>query len=228
MRSDVEIQMDVMEELDWEAVMNSNAVKSTGVGVTVTKGIVTLTGTVDSYAKKSAAEKAAIRVAGVRAVANDIEVRLASIYNRNDTEIAEAILNAIKWSTSIPDEKIIVKVQDGWVTLEGEVEWEFQKRAARKAIEDLLGVKGVENEIKVISKIATPQDVQEKIRAAFRRNYYLNLNKIKVEIKGSTAILRGEVRTLAEKTAAENAAWSAPGIIRVDNKLEVNYSEVFV
>jgi len=228
MRSETEIQKDVLEELEWEAVMNANSVKPTAIGVAVTKGIVTLTGTVDSYAKKAAAEKAVMRVAGVKAVANDIEVRLSSIYNRNDTEIAEAILNTIKWSTSIPEDKIKVKVQEGWVTLEGEVEWEFQKRAARKAVEDLMGVKGVENEIKVVSKIATPEDIKEKIRAAFRRNYYLDVNKIKVDINGSTAVLKGEVRTLAEKTAAENAAWSAPGIIRVDNKLEVNYSEVFV
>ncbi len=227
MRSETEIQREVMEELEWEAVMNANSVKPTAIGVAVTKGIVTLSGTVDSYTKKSAAEKAVMRVAGVKAVANEIEVRLSSIYNKNDTEIAEAILNAIKWSTSIPEAKIKVKVQNGWITLEGEVEWEFQKRAARKVVEDLIGVKGVENEILVVSKVATPQDIKEKIKAAFKRNYYLDFNKINVDINGSTAILKGEVRTLAEKIAAENAAWCAPGIIRVDNKLEVNYAEVF-
>jgi osmotically-inducible protein OsmY len=225
MRTDTEVQNDVMEELKWEATINS--IKATDIGVACRSGIVTLTGVVDSYSKKLAAEKATMRVAGVKAVANDIEVKLWSGFKKNDTDIAETILNAIKWSTSIPEEKVKVKVDEGWVTLEGDVEWEFQRYACKNAVEDLRGVRGVTNNIKVIATEPAINEIKEMIRSAIRRNAVMDANKIEVDISGTQVILKGEVRSLAEKNDAEEAAWSARGITQVDNRLEVNYSMVF-
>jgi len=228
MRADTEIRKDVTEELEWEAVINAYATKPAEIGVAVKNGIVTLTGTVDKYIKKTSAERAAMKVTGVKAIANDIEVKLSDWNAKNDTEIAEVVLNALKWNTSIPDDKIKVIVEHGWVTLEGQVEWGFQRDAATSAVEYLIGVKGINNRIEVVSSVATSDSVKNKIRAAFLRDHYLNANKIKVELNGSTAILKGLVNSLPEKRAAENAAWSAPGISKVENKLEVDYSGVLI
>lgn len=227
MKKDSEIQKDVQEELRWEATIN--AINPAEIGVAVKNGIVTLTGILDSYSKKNAAEKAAMRVGGVKAVADELEVKPFVSFKKNDTEIAEKIVDSIKWSTSIPENKVKVKVEDGWVTLEGEVEWEFQKKSAKSVIVDLKGVKGVTNNIKVVAKkspVAT--EIKDKIKAAIKRNAEIDSNKIKVEVNGNEVILKGEVRSLAEKIDAENAACSAPGVTFVDDQLEVNYPLEFV
>jgi osmotically-inducible protein OsmY len=222
MKSDYEIQKDVMEELRWEP-----GLYATEIGVAVKDGIVTLSGTVDSFAKKIAAERAATKVAGVKAVAEDIEVKIFSGLKKNDTEIAQAIANALKWNSSVNENKIKVKVDNGWVTLEGEVEWEFQKNSAKTAIENLLGVRGISNLIQVTPR-AKMSEVKQKITAAFQRHASLDASKVHVETIVNKVILTGKVRSLAEKRDAEDAAWAAPGVTMVDNKIEVDYAEALV
>lgn len=221
MKTDSEIQSDVQEELKWEPY-----IKSSQIGVAVHNGIVTLTGTVDSYSKKISAEDAVMRVLGVRALANDIEVKIWGDFKRNDTEIAEAVVNALKWDTSLDENRFRIKVKDGWVTLEGEVEWEFQKNKVKNLVKDLTGVIGVTNLIKVVSTTPTTQEIKDKIAAALKRNIYYNGGKITVEISENKVTLHGVVRSLQEKYAAANAAWSAPGVTEVDNKLEVKYESI--
>jgi osmotically-inducible protein OsmY len=219
MKTDSQIQKDVMEELNWEPILNACE-----IGVSVKNQVVTLSGTLETYSKKLAAENAAKRVLGVKAVALDIEVRPSSIGKRNDTEIAQAVVNALRWNSQVPDEKIKTKVEDGWVTLEGELEWEFQKTASYKAVEDLLGVKGVINNLKLVSKIK-PADIKLKITTALERSATLDAERISVETIGNKVILKGSVRSWAEKKDAEHAAFAAPGVTEVTNELLIS-SEV--
>ena len=220
MKTDSEIQKDVMEELRWEPLLNASE-----IGVAVKNGIVTLTGTVDTYGKKIEAEDAAKKVLGVKAVAEEIEVKLSKFGKRNDTEIAETVLNALRWHSAMQEDKIKVKVENGWVTIQGEVEWEFQKNAARTMIENLTGVIGIINNIKIKPSV-TATDVKKKITAAFLRSATIDSEKISLEVVGTKVILKGKVRSFAEKRDAENSAWLAPGVDRVENKLEID-SEVF-
>ena len=219
MRSDIQIQKDVMEELKWNPFLSASQ-----IGVSVQDGIVTLSGLVDTYSKKKAAEKAAKGIAGVKAVAMDIQVGSSPSYAKTDTEIASAVMNALKWHSAVRDEKIKVKVENGVVTLEGEVEWDFQRRNAVTAIEDLTGVTSVFNMITIRPQI-TPDDIHKKITSAFHRSATVDANEISVEIAGSKATLRGKVRSLAEKDDAERAAWSAAGISFVDNRLRIEIPE---
>ena len=216
MKTDSEIQKDVMDELKWEPMLNASE-----IGVAVKNGVVTLSGTVNSFAKKTAAEEAAKKIGGVKAVAEDIEVVLTSGGKRTDALIAEAVVNALKWNSSVPDEKIRIGVENGWVTLEGEVEWEFQRQAAKTAVADLTGVRGISNLIK-LSGIAKPADIKNRIASAFQRHASLDSDKISISVDGSKVTLSGKVRSLAEKRDAENAAWLAPGVNKVENKLEVD------
>jgi osmotically-inducible protein OsmY len=214
--SDEAIQKDVLDELKWNAYVRPNE-----IGVSVKAGIVTLTGWVDSYMKKIAAEEAAHRVPGVKAVANDIEVRLLSSDERTDADLAAAVLNALKWDAAIPTGKIDVTVSKGWVTLKGEVEFAFQKRDAERAVQRLTGVKGVTNLITVTSHVS-PSELKQQIEKALVRNAQTDASHITVEMQGTKVILRGTVRSFAEKKAAEDTAWSAPGVTDVDNRITIS------
>jgi len=218
MKSDEEITRDINAELQWESRLDGSEVK-----VDVNKGHVTLTGTTDSYPKKVNAESAVRRVTGVVSVDNELQVKISPQAKKSDPEIKRAVVNAITWNSAIDENNIEVTVQNGLVTLEGEVTWDYQRSKARLLAEDTIGVVGVVNLIKVISPLSASKEIEEKIYAALKRNFYLNPVRIKVEVMGNKAVLSGEVRTLAEKSAAENVAWSAPGITKVENKLEINY-----
>ncbi len=215
-RTDEDIQTDVLEELKWDTRVRPNE-----IGVAVKDGVVTLTGWVDSYLKKIAAEEAAHRVRGVKAVANDIEVRLPGSAERTDADLAKAALNALKWEAAISTDKLDVTVSHGWVTLKGEVDYRFQKREAERAVERLSGVKGVINLI-VVKPRVSPSDLKQNIEKALLRNAETDAEHITVEVQGSKVILRGTVRSYAEKKAAEEAAWSAPGITEVDNRIVIS------
>jgi osmotically-inducible protein OsmY len=206
MKSDAQIQKDIMEELKWEPFLHASE-----IGVSVKHGVVTLSGQVDSYSKKISAEKATKKVLGVKAIAEDIQIGVSPAYKKTDTEIAEAVLNALKWHTAVQEEKIKIKVEDGNVRLDGEVEWEYQRTNAKTAIENLSGVRSVINFITVKPR-ATATDVRQKIASAFHRSATIDAEKITTEVVGSKVILRGKVRSIAEKEDAEIAAWNAPGV----------------
>ena len=219
MKSDVQIQQDVIEELKWEPFLNAS-----DIGVSVKNGIVTLSGQVDSYAKKIAAEKSTKNVNGVKAIAEDIQIGVSPTHDKTDTEIAEAVLNALKWHTAVQEEKIKIKVENGNVRLDGEVEWEYQRSNAKTAIENLSGVKSVINFITVKAKVLAA-DVTEKIMDAFHRSATIDAACIKPEITGNKVTLLGKVRSVSEKEDAESAAWNAPGVTTVENKLLVDEPE---
>lgn len=215
MKTAIELQRDVLDELNWEPGLEPGE-----IGVSAHDGVVTLTGHVETFAELNTAEKAAKRVSGVTGVANDLVVRLTASMMRDDTDIAEAAVHALRWTTSVPDRLVKVTVRNGWLTLEGEVEWFYQKATAARAVHDLTGVKGVTNLIAVKPR-PTAEKVREGIDAAFRRSAEIDAQAVTVEVVGGTATLRGTVGSWAEYEDAEWAAWSAPGVISVENQLKV-------
>ncbi len=219
MKSDAIIQREVQEELKWQPLLNA-----TEIGVAVKNGVVTLSGKVDSYTKKLAAEKAAKRIGGVKAVAEDIQVGFFGTKGKTDAEIADAVVSALKWHSAVQEEKIKIKVEDGVVTLDGEVEWEYQRTNAISAIENLTGVKLVINMISVKPKVRST-DVAQGIKNALLRSANADASKIRVEVKGSKVTLSGTVRSFAEKEDAENAAWAAPGVASLESNLVVEEPE---
>lgn len=215
MKSDSQLQEDVIAELKWDP-----AVEATSIGVETKEGIVTLTGHVDSYPQRWAAEKAAQRVAGVKGLAVEIEVALATSNKRSDTEIAVAARHALDWNSSLPKIGIQLIVRDGWITLSGEVGWAYQREAATSAVRDLIGVVGVVNSLKVKSKVET-RDVKKKIVAAFHRQAQVDARKIDIAVDGAEVTLSGNVDSWAEKAAARDAAWAAPGVWSVVDRMTV-------
>jgi osmotically-inducible protein OsmY len=216
-RTDQDIQSDVLDELTWEPRVRPNE-----IGVTVNEGVVTLTGSVDSYAKKWAAERAAHRVSRVRAVANDLAVRIATAAEKSDPEIATAATRALEWDAFVPVEVLDVTVADGWVTLHGQVEWEYQRRAAERAVGRLTGVRGVSNGITVRPTVrADGRDLAERIVDALARNGATETEGISVQVHGDTAVLAGLVHSIPEREEIERVVWSAPGIREVHNHVTV-------
>jgi len=216
-RTDVQIQADVLAELKYEPRVQPNE-----IGVAVKDGVVTLTGSVDSYGKKWGAEEAAHRVKGVKAVANDIEVRLPSSAERTDADLAAAAVRALEWDALINVEQLDVTVSKGWVTLKGSVGWQFQKDDAERVVRLLTGVKGVSTLITVRSSI-NPSDLKQTIEKALVRSAETDAQGISVEVDGSKVILKGTVRSWAERREAERAAWAAPGVLSVDNRIAISF-----
>jgi osmotically-inducible protein OsmY len=215
MRSDSEIEKNVKAELEWDPDLDA-----TDIAVSVKNGVVTLTGFVKSYTDRYEAEIAAKRVAGVVAVANDIEVRMPSVDERPDPDIAREAAAAIKSQLPISSQNIKIIVKNGWATLEGEVEWQYQRQTAESVVRRIKGVKGVSNTI-LLRPRAEPTEVKRKIQEALRRSAEVDANRIEVEAHGGEVILKGAVRSWIEREEAERAAWAAPGVTKVEDRIVV-------
>lgn len=215
MKTDVRLQRDVMDELNWEP-----SVEAAQIGLTAKEGVVTLTGHVPVYSQKHCAEVVAKRVHGVRAVANEIEVRPTDVHQRDDEDIAAAAVHALQWDAEVPDENVQIVVDNGWVTVDGNVEERFQKSAIERVLRHLTGVRGITNSVTV-----TPQEVHSELKshieAAFSRSATLNSGNLEVVIDGPTVILTGDVHSHAELEEAERTAWSAQGVLQVQNCLTI-------
>jgi len=215
-KSNTQLQQDVLQELKYEPSVNPSE-----IGVTAKDGIVGLTGNVKSYAEKYAAVHAAERVAGVKAVTDELKVDLPAFHVRNDEDIARAAVNGLQWDVWVPADQIKVKVDNGWITLEGEVDYKYQQSAAENAVRNLTGVRGVSNLINLKKPAVLPSEVKVKIDEALRRAAAVDADRIKVSVVQDTVTLKGTVSSWAERQAAEDAAWSAPGVWTVEDDLVV-------
>lgn len=218
MKTDMQLQKDVIDELKWQP-----RTRTAEIGVAAKDGVITLSGPVTSYVQKFEAARIAERVNGVRSVADDMVVKLPSSSVRTDADIAHSVVSAFKWNIDIPDTKITSKVQDGWVTLHGEVDWQYQKSAAENTARYLTGVKGVNNLITVKQATVSPDVVRDQIAAALKRSATVDAARVTVESKaGGVVTLRGTVRSWTERTDAERAAWATPGVAVVEDELAVH------
>ena len=215
MKSDSDLRNDVLTELSWDPV-----VPEAKVGVAVSDGVVTLTGHLDNYAEKVATKRAVERVAGVKAIALEIDVVPQGVHQRNDTEIAMAAEHALGWNSAVPKDRVKISVEKGWVTLSGEVDWNFQRHAVERMIRPLKGVVGIADNI-TLKTSAIPVNLSARIQDALTRQASREARRIEISIDGSVVTLRGRVHSWAERNAAEGATWSAPGVSRVNNQLTV-------
>jgi osmotically-inducible protein OsmY len=213
--TDRDLQEHVQNALDWEP-----SVDAADIGVSVDNGIVTLRGDVKTYLEKAAAERVALGVYGVKAVANDVNVNLSDGQHRTDTEVAQAVVSALTWNTAVPEDKISVSVSNGWVTLKGQVEWEYQRAAAENTVRYLIGVRGVTNTIAVLPRVSVT-DVKSKIEAALKRSAEVDARRINVAVADGTVTLSGNVHTWLERNEARQAAWAAPGVKEVKDSIAV-------
>lgn len=218
MKTDLQLQRDVLEELKFEP-----SIREAEIGVAAKDGVVTLTGFLDSYAEKYSAKRTVERVGGVKAIADEIKVKLPGTYQRTDTEVAHAAVNALRWDIQVPDDRIKAAVAGGWIELEGEVVWQYQKWAAESAVRNLTGVRGVSNLITVKPNKASAYEVGEKIKDSLRRHAERDADKIMIEAKDGRVTLRGNVSSFAERRDAERAAWQAQGVTSVDDLIAVMY-----
>ncbi len=218
MKTNEGLQKDVQAAIKWEPLLNAAE-----IGVIVKDGIVTLTGRVDSYAKKAEAESAAKNVAGVKAVVEKIDVHFGHLGERDDNDIAKEVINAFNWNWEVPNEKVTVKVEDGWITLGGELQWNYQKDAAGRSVNSLGGVRGVINNITI--KPDTHDIIEkETIERALLRNWAINDDRIRVSVKSNNVTLKGTVDSIFQKEEAGRIAWNAPGVWTVDNELLIDYA----
>ena len=218
MRADSDIMRDVEDELRWDP-----DISATNIAVAVKNGVVTLTGFVRSYSQKDQAEADAKRVAGVAGVANDIDVRLPTVDQRPDPDIVRDAVMALKHELPRSSEHIRVVARDGWLTLEGEVEWNYLRDRAERAVRHVRGVMGVTNSIQLKPTVTpTPSEIKGRIEAAFQRSAAIDANRVVVEAHGSEVVLKGTVRSWAERQEAERAAWAAPGVTRVDDRIAIS------
>jgi osmotically-inducible protein OsmY len=215
MKTDAQLRQDVQAELEWEP-----AVHAAGIGVEVKHGTVTLTGHVDSFAEKWHAEQAAQRIAGVKGLAVEIDVKLPGISRRTDSDIAGSADNVLQWTSFLPRDAVKVKVEDGWITLSGELEWEYQRQAATSAVRNLMGVRGVSENIH-IKPVATLKAVRTEIEAALRRRAQDDSQQIVVEVRGSEVTLSGKAPSWSERDLATSSAWATPGVYKVVDNITI-------
>jgi osmotically-inducible protein OsmY len=214
-RTDAELQRDAIDELRWDP-----ETRDAEIAVAVKDGVVTLAGQVNSWAQKYWAQRVAERVSGVHAIADELQVKLPGTLQKTDTELAHMVTNALQNDVLVPSDKIKARVDDGWVTLEGTVDWQFEREAAERAVRRLTGVKSVTNLIAVRAR-PLPTDVQQRIKDALRRNAEIDAERITVDVQGNKVILRGMIRSWAEMRDAERAAWAVPGVTQVENRLTI-------
>ena len=215
MKTDSELKKDVLEEMLWDPL-----IPEARVGVSIIDGVVTLTGHLDTYSEKVAAKRAVERVSGVKAIALELDVIPAGVHQRSDTEIAAAVEHALSWNTSVPQGRLMVSVEKGWVTLSGELDWNFQRRAVERMIRPLKGVSGIIDNIR-LRALPIPVNLSTRIQEALTRQAQREARRIEISMDGSVVTLRGHVHSWAERNAAEGATWSAPGVSRVNNQLTV-------
>jgi osmotically-inducible protein OsmY len=213
---DTQLQQRVLDELKWDPSVQANA-----IGVEVQNGVVTLAGHVESFARRRAAERATERVAGVRGVVMEIDVSLPGSSERQDTDLAQAAIRALDWNAAVPHGSVKIVVNNGWVTLAGQVDWGYQRAAAVGSVQNLVGVRGIKNEIAVRARRVNANAVRQRIRGAVHRQAQIDANAINVDVDGGTVTLAGVVDSWSERLAARNAAWSVPGVQEVNDNIEV-------
>jgi osmotically-inducible protein OsmY len=218
MKTDTQIQKDVIAELNWEPSVNP-----ADIGVAVKDGVVTLSGHVDSYAEKLNAEHSAQRVAGVKALAIEIDVLLSGINNRTDADIARSVENVLQWNTYLPTNSVKVMVENGWITLSGEVEWGYQRVAAVDAVRYLMGVRGVCDDINLKPAVVSSHTVKSDIQDALKRGAIVDADNITVEVHGDDVILSGKVNSWSDRELAANTAWGTPGVKNVKDNMTLTY-----